>query len=152
MKKILAMLMIISLLLSVSVLAEEKAADTIEIDDEGTILTLSIQEHGYRSDERTIYFVTVAGYNVLTSGKYGAIEEIMPFDVAIVWGPEDYIYHSAYVVTMDPVTIAEFEKDDGTALEEPLYIMITPKGAEISDSFFYVIADEKFCSASEILE
>ena len=124
--------------------------DSIKIKDGSTELTLRIKDYGFDNDGKTSYRVVVDGFNILLSGKVGSIEENMPFDVAIAWSREDYIRHTSYVVTMEPVTEGIFEREDESVLEDPLYIMIAPKGTAINEGYYYVIAEKKFYPAEEM--
>ena len=124
--------------------------DSIQIADGKGTVTLAIKEYGF-SEDRTAFTVTVDGYNFLLSGKSGTVSEIMPFRIAIAWSPEEYLTSESFTITTEPVTTAVFRKDDGSALEEPLYILIAPKGKEINKGYFFVLSDGKFHSAAEFV-
>ena len=111
--------------------AMAEGMESIEIKDGSTVLTLSISDYGM-SEDHTSYTVTVDGYNFLLSGKSGSVADVMPFTLAIAWDSYDFITSESFALNLDPATTAYFRKDDGSSFEEPLYIMIAPKGQKVN--------------------
>ncbi len=148
MKKLLCVLMVLGILWSFA-LAE--GTDSIEIKDGSTVLTLSVTDY-WMSEDHTSFTVTVDGFNFLLSGKSGSVADLMPFKLAIGWSSDDYITSESFALNLDPATTAYFSKEDGSPFEEPLYIMIAPKGKSVNRGYFYVIAEGKFHEAKEFDE
>ncbi len=132
--------------------AAAEGSESVEVPDDDQMLTLTIQEYGFSGEDHTNYHVTVGGYNLFNSGKSGVIEDIMPFELAIAWSRDDYLTHEGYVIRFGggDETEGSFSKDDNSAMEEPLYIIIAPKGTEVRDGFFYVISEGMFYPADAV--
>ncbi len=149
MKRIMIILLAVAaalLFLVPAVSAAGEGTETVKVKGS----TLSIKQCGFENDDHTSYSVTVGGYNVLLSGKSGNILDMMTFRLAIAWSPDDYIVSSSFGITIDPVTIGYFSKKDGSPMEEPLYIIIAPKGTDVKYGYYYVIAEGKFRDGTEI--
>lgn len=150
MKKLLVLLLTVSLCLGgFFPSAAAEGTDTVQVPDGNSTVTLSITECGFTNEEHSAYSVTVSGYNALLTGKEGIITDIMPFRVAIAWNTKEWIETGSFALTLDPVTIAQFEKSDHTTMEEPLYVLIAPKGTPISNGWCYVIAEGRFHDPAE---
>ena len=139
-------------LLLFPVLVHAAGYDSLVTTIDGKKTKLTIEEHGYSEDHKK-YTVTVGGYNVLLSGKFGNISDLMPFRVSIAWNEDEYITGSNYAVTTDPKTIVVFENEAGFPEEEPLYIIITPKNKTVrsSYSFYYIVSEERFHDAEDVI-
>lgn len=150
MKKMVSIMLILLLLFPVTVLAAGYDSLVATIDGKKTKLT--IEDHGYSEDHKK-YTVTVGGYNVLLSGKFGNISDLMPFKVSIAWNEDEYITGSNYAVTTEPVTIVVFEDEVGFPEEEPLYIIITQKNKSVRSiySYYYIVSEEKFHDAEDVI-
>ena len=130
--------------------APAEPSEPIQLTVSGETMTLSIREHGF-NDDRTSYHVVVDGCNVLfdTAGNVRGTDN-MPFSVSLVWGSGKYMTASTFGITTDPVTKCYIEYADKKPFDEdPLFIAITPKGSEVIDGWFYVIADGKFLPGRE---
>ncbi len=149
-KKSVSFLLIFLLLFPVLVHAAGYDSLVATIDGKKTKLT--IEDHGYSEDHKK-YTVTVGGYNVLLSGKFGNISDLMPFKVSIAWNEDEYITGSNYAVTTDPETIVVFEDEAGFPEEEPLYIIITQKNKKVrsSYSYYYIVSEERFHDAEDVI-
>ena len=149
-KRIAAFLLIAVFLLALSGASASGGKLAVSVPGSRSDLNLTILDYGFNED-RTVFTVTVNGYNFLKSGETGSVEEIMPFKIGIAYdGPDNYMVSSSFGVTEDPVTIAYFSKEDNSPMEEPLYIVIAPKEEKIKNGWHYVIAEDRFYDAYDI--
>lgn len=159
MKRFISAILVLACLVAFAISASAETSDelrgtrTIQVPDGKSTLSLSISEAKF-NEEHTIYTVTVYGFNAVKSGRAPAFADIrpyMPFDIAVAWSPYEYIGYNSFTVTTKPVTIAHFEKKSGSWMEQPLYIMIAPKGTAVNKGWYYVISQRRFYPAEAVL-
>ena len=149
MKKTLLLILTLALLV-VCVYASAEEENTVVIEADGETITLTLSEYGFDNDEKTSYSVTADGYNIFFSGRSGSIVDNMPFQVGLVWSSGRVMIGSTFALTADPKTVVCFDEEDDSPMEDPIYIVIIPKGKEVTEGYFYVIAEEKFYEAAEL--
>ena len=152
MKRILCVSLALILLFIAQAAGEDP--DYLKLTSGGRTYTLKIAGHGFEEGHKT-YAVTVSGYSLLNDANLqpGAdIQAAMPFNVAIAWNTGECMSPNAFRVTTDPVTTVYFEKEDGSIMEEPRYIIIAEKGKSILRGCYYVISEGIFRDVDEVRE